>query len=182
MFCFVLFHFSSSNRNNFPHSNDNEHLGAGITFFNSFIFASFNCKSIPFQFIKKDLLVCFIFININLKDKSCKIFFGETLAVLECNLCQLSNVISRIWTFKVISYSWYPPSCPERTLSSDDFKANNAIDTIYFSHKIGLTNYYLVYLGYIYTTVTQNFRFLLSVSYFLATKSVFSEVDFCRCI
>ena len=69
-----------------------EHLGAAITFINSFIFASFNCKSI--QFLQKDI-VCFIFININLKDNSCKIYFGETLAVLECNLCQLSNVISK---------------------------------------------------------------------------------------
>ena len=72
-----------------------EHLGAAITFINSFIFGSFNCKSIQFQFLRKDLLFCFIFININLKDKSCKIYFGETLAVLECNLCQLSNVISK---------------------------------------------------------------------------------------
>ena len=71
-----------------------EHLGAAITFINSFIFASFNCKSIKFQFLQKDL-VCFIFININLKDKNCKIYFGETLAVLECNLCQLCNVISK---------------------------------------------------------------------------------------
>ena len=72
-----------------------EHLGEAITFFNSFIFASFNCKSIQFQYLQKDLLVCFIFININLNDKSCKIYFDETLAVLECNLCQLSNVISK---------------------------------------------------------------------------------------
>ena len=72
-----------------------EHLGAAITFINSFIFASFNCKSIQFQFVQKDLLVCFIFINISLTDKSCKIYFNETLAVLECNLCQLSNVISK---------------------------------------------------------------------------------------
>ena len=72
-----------------------EHLSEAITFINSFIFASFNCKSIQFQFLQKDLLFCFIFININLKDKSCKIYFDETLAVLVCNSCQLSNVISK---------------------------------------------------------------------------------------
>ena len=71
-----------------------EYLGEGITIFNSFVFASFNCKGIQFQFLQKDL-VCFIFININVKDKSCKIYLDETLAVLECNLCQLSNVISK---------------------------------------------------------------------------------------
>ena len=73
-----------------------EHLGEAITFFNSFIFASFNWKCIQFPFLQKDLLVCFMFININLKDKSCKIYFNETLAVLECNLCLLSNVL---WKF-----------------------------------------------------------------------------------
>ena len=72
-----------------------EQLGEAITFINSFIFASFNCKSIQFQFLQKGLLVCFIFIKINRKEKSCKIYFDETLAVLVCNSCQLSNVISK---------------------------------------------------------------------------------------
>ena len=71
-----------------------EYLGEGVTIFNSFIFASFNCKSIQFQFLQKDL-ICFIFIKINLKDKSRKIYLDETLAVLKCNLCQLSNVVSK---------------------------------------------------------------------------------------
>ena len=112
-FCFVSFYFSSSNRNNFFIATTVfivEDLGEAITFINFFIFASFNCKSIQFQFLRKDLLFCFIFININLKDKSWKIYFGETLAVLECNLCQLSNVISKFWTFQVTSYSYVLPA------------------------------------------------------------------------
>ena len=108
---FALFSFTLVPRIGtvFFHSNDYVfivgNLGAAITFFNSVIFAWFNCQSIQFHFIEKDLFVWFIFNNINLKDKSCKIYFSETLALLECKLCQLSNVISKFWTFQVSSSS-----------------------------------------------------------------------------
>ena len=174
--CFILFHRIGT----FFHSNHYvfivEHLGAAITFFNSFVFASFNCKCIQFQFPKKILLVFFVFISINLKDKCYKIYFSETLGVLECKLCQLSNAILKSSTIKSLFTVNILPAVLKKSYNV------NATDTIYYSCKVGLVDYDLVYLREWCTTVTYIFLFLLPHNCFLATKADVTKVCFSMCI